>query len=54
MECHCVNFLYDVSALIAGMWKDELQTNSFTEAFSNDVEKKLDPTHKTRKKTFAL
>jgi hypothetical protein len=54
MDCHCINFLYDIPALIACVWKDELQTDSFAKAFSNDIEKKLDPTHKSRKKTFAL
>jgi hypothetical protein len=54
MECYFVNFLYGIPALIASVWKDKLQTDRFAEAFANDFEKKLDPTHKPRKKTFAL
>jgi hypothetical protein len=54
MECYFVDFFYGIPAFIAGMWKDKLQTDRFAKAFANDFEKKLDPTHKPRKETFAL
>jgi hypothetical protein len=54
VECYLVDFFYGIPALITGMWKDTLQANRFAKALANDIEKKLDPTHKPRKKTFAL
>jgi hypothetical protein len=39
MECYFIKFLHDISALIASMREDKLQTDGFAEAFANDVEK---------------
>jgi hypothetical protein len=54
VECHCVNFVHDFSAFVPGMRKDKFEANGFAKAFANDIEKKLDPTHKPRKESFAL
>jgi hypothetical protein len=54
VECHFVNFCHDLSAFIAGMWKNEFEADGFAEALADNIEKKLGPTHKPRKKTFAF
>lgn len=36
------------------MWKDKFEADRLAEAFANDVEKKLNPTHKPRKEAFTL
>lgn len=54
VECHLINLFNDFSAFIVGMWKEKFEADRFTEALANDVEEKLGPTHKPRKKTFAF
>jgi hypothetical protein len=54
IECHFVNFGHDLSAFIAGMWKNEFEADRFPEALADNIEKKLGPTHKLRKKAFAF
>jgi hypothetical protein len=54
IECHLVNFGHDFSAFIAGMWKNKFEADGFAEALADNIEKKLNPTHKPRKKTFAF
>jgi hypothetical protein len=54
VECHFVNFCHDLSAFIAVVWENEFEADGFAEALADNIEKKLGPTHKPRKKTFAF
>jgi hypothetical protein len=54
VERHLINLFHDFSAFIASVWKDKFKADRLAEALADEVEKKLDPTHKSRKETFAL
>jgi len=54
VECYFVNFGHDFLAFIASMRKNKFEADGFAEALANNVEKKLGPAHKPRKKTFAF
>lgn len=54
VKCYFVNFGHDCLAFIASMRKNKFEADGFAEALANNVEKKLGPTHKPRKKTLAF
>jgi hypothetical protein len=54
VECHFVDFFHDLSAFIVVVWENKFEADGFAEALADDIEKKLGPTHKPRKKTFAF
>ena len=54
VKCYFVDFGHDFLAFIAGMRKNKFEADGIAEALANNVEKKLGPTHKPRKKTFTF